>query len=192
VRCCLNNQTGYSGQRIYGNTCKESDLLLTLNSSEMLSVGDNLIIENIGAYCLNEISPFILDMPDVYLETRNQIVIGNHIFNYVCKYSDCYNKNGNNNYSVIKQKNIGNGLYAFVLKGKIIYIGVAYGQDLSERVVQHFRKDSGGIRKKLSQKQLSELEQSSLYVCPLNGNKQFLLFEEALLIGLCKPKLNFI
>lgn len=186
-----NNQTDFSGHRIYGNTCKESDLVLKLNCKEKISVGDYLIIEDIGAYSLNEVSPFILGMPNVYIKMNDQILIGNHLFNFVCKYSDCYNKNGNNNYSVIKQRNLENGLYAFVRNGIIIYIGVAYSRNITKRVVQHFRKDSGGIRKKLSQDQIRELEQSSLYVCQLNGNKQSLLFEEALLIGLCKPKLNF-
>ena len=187
----LNKQTKYSGQLIYGNTCKESDLMLTLNSNEMISVGDYLIIKNIGAYSLNEVSQFILGMPNLYLKTNDQITIGNHLFNFVCKYSDCYNKNGENDYSIIRQRNFENGLYAFVCNGIVIYIGVAYSRNITERVVQHFRKDSGGIRKKLSQDQIKELEQTSLYVCQLNGNKQSLLFEEALLIGLCRPKLNF-
>ena len=187
----LNKQPGCSGKRIFGNTCKESDLLLTLNDDKLISVGDYLTIENIGAYSLNEVSPFILGMPNVYLKTNDQILIGNHLFNFVCKYCDCYNKNSNNHYTIIKQRNLENGLYAFVCNGVIIYIGVAYSRNITERVVQHFRKDSGGIRKKLSQDQIKELEQSSLYVCQLNGKKQDLLFEEALLIGLCKPKLNF-
>lgn len=187
----LSKRKKYSGQRFYGNTCKESDLLLTLNDNEMIAIGDRLIIENIGAYSLNEVNTLILGMPNVYLKMNKQIVIGNHLFNYVCQYSDCFNKNGRNNYSIIK--NISeNGLYAFVRNGIIIYIGVAYSRNISERVVQHFRKDSGGLRKKLSQVHIKELEESSLYVCQVNGTKQSLLFEEALLIGLCKPKLNYL
>ena len=188
----LNKQTGHSGQRIYGNTCKESDLLVTLNGNDVISIGDCLIIENIGAYSINEINPLILGMPNIYIKTNQQILIGKHLFQFVCKYSDCYNNNGKNNYSVIKQKELGNGLYAFVRNGIILYIGVVYSRNITERVVQHFRKDSGGLRNKLSSEQLEELEDSKLYVYPLNGNKQDLLYEEALLIGLCKPKLNFL
>lgn len=187
----LNKRKKYSGQRLYGNTCKESDLLLTLNDNEMIAIGDRLIIENIGAYSLNEVNPLILGIPNVYLKMNKQIIIGNHLFNFVCQYSDCYNKNGRNNYSAIK-KISETGLYAFVHNGIIIYIGVAYSRNINERVVQHFRKDSGGLRKKLSQVHIKELEESYLYVCPLNATKQSLLFEEALLIGLCKPKLNYL
>ena len=187
----LNKRKKYSGQRLYGNTCKESDLLLTLNDNEMIAIGDRLIIENIGAYSLNEVNPLILGIPNVYLKMNKQIIIGNHLFNFVCQYSDCYNKNGRNNYSAIKKISV-TGLYAFVHNGIIIYIGVAYRRNINERVVQHFRKDSGGLRKKLSQVHIKELEESYLYVCPLNGTKQSLLFEEALLIGLCKPKLNYL
>lgn len=169
------NHTEYSGQRIYGNTCKESDLILTLNNKEKISVGDYLIIENIGAYSLNEVSPFILGMPNVYLKMDDQILIGNHLFEFVCKYSDCYNKNGKNNYSVIRKRNLVNGLYAFVCNGIIIYIGVAYSQTITERVVQHFRKDSGGIRIKLSQDQINELEQSSLFANLMTQNKVYYL-----------------
>lgn len=59
----LNKRKKYSGQRLYGNTCKESDLLLTLNDNEMIAIGDRLIIENIGAYSLNEVNPLILGIP---------------------------------------------------------------------------------------------------------------------------------
>lgn len=189
---CLNNHQKYSGQKIYGNTCKESDLLLTLTNKEMIAIGDQLIIENIGAYSLNEINPLILGMPNAYLKINEQILIGNHLFHFVCQYSDCYKNNEKNNYSVIKQRKLGRGLYAFVRNGVIIYLGVAYNRDISERVVQHFRKDSGGLRKKLSKDQIKELEESSLYACQLNGSKQSLLFEEAFVIGLYKPKFNYL
>lgn len=182
----------YSGQRIYGNTCKESDLLGVLNDDMIISVGDHLIIENIGAYSLNEINPLILGLPNVYVKKSEQILIGNHIFYFVCQYSNCYKHNGRNDYSVIKQKNLGSGLYAFVRNGIIIYIGVSYSRNITERVIQHFRNDSGGLRKKLSRIQIKELEESSLYVCQLEGTKQSLLFEEALLIGRYKPKLNYL
>ena len=118
--------------------------------------------------------------------------IGNHQFYYVCMYSDCYKKNERNNYSVIRKRNLKKGLYAFVYNGIVIYIGVAYSRSITDRVVQHFRKDSGGIRNKLDKSQKRELEKSDLYVCEIQDTNQNLLFEEALLIGKYRPKLNFI
>lgn len=189
---CGNNPLKYSGQRIYGNTCKESDLLFTLTGKEKIAIGDQLVIENIGAYSLNEINPLILGMPKVYLKMSEKILIGNHIFDFVCQYSECYKSIGNNDYTVIKQRKLGRGLYAFVRNGAILYIGAAYNQNISDRVAQHFRKDSGGLRNKLSKEQIKELEESSLYACRLEVSKQHLLFEESLVIGLHRPKFNYL
>lgn len=185
----------HRGNKIYGNTCKESDLLLKLNSQELLSKEDTLIIENVGAYSINEVKNLIIPSPNVYVKDSKYRMIGNLLFEYVCKYSDIKkNKNGKNDYSIINEKADGSGLYAFInCKGEILYIGVAYGRKISYRVGQHFRdKDSGSLKNKLVDDQKKELEDSSLYICKINGGKRELLFEEAYHIGLCKPKFNFL
>jgi diaminopimelate decarboxylase len=55
-----------SKQMIAGSTCKESDIILELNNSKRLSVGDIIQFDNLGAYVLNEISDFLLRKPEVY------------------------------------------------------------------------------------------------------------------------------
>jgi len=192
--CSDKSRKQHLGTRIYGNTCKESDLLIELDKPTSLKVGDCLIIENIGAYSLNEINPLILGNPNLYFSNYSKHIIGNHVFIYLCKYEDCYNQKSKNDYSIIRKKATGKGLYAFINKSsEIIYIGVAYNQELHQRIVQHFRKDSGGLRKKLIvKKDIVELENSRLYICNIDDNKQNLLFEKAYLIGLYRPKFNYI
>ncbi|MGN0141864.1 MAG: hypothetical protein ACI4AD_06515 [Roseburia sp.] len=58
-------------QRIVGCTCKESDLLLIIKNENELDVGDILIINNVGAYTINEISSFLLAKPKIYYGTRD-------------------------------------------------------------------------------------------------------------------------
>lgn len=193
IEHCGIGKDQYSGNKIFGNTCKESDLLLKFDNNTFIRLGDNLVIENIGAYSLNEVNSLILGVPDVYFSNYGKHLIGNHIFTYLCEYQDCYKKGGRNSYLIIRKRATKKGLYAFVSKnGEIIYIGVAYDRAIYKRVVQHFRNDTGGLRKKLSQPCIKELEDSYLYVCEINDTKQRLLYEEAYLIGLYKPKFNFL
>lgn len=60
------NDTILPEQIIVGNTCKESDLLLTLNNYPLLQEGDIIQINNLGAYLLNEVSNFLLPYPTIY------------------------------------------------------------------------------------------------------------------------------
>lgn len=189
----IGNKRKYSGKKIYGNTCKESDLLIDIEEGKMLAIGDELVFENVGAYSLNEINSLILGAPRILLQPSDSVLIGNHVFEFVCQYSDCFNKNGNNNYSKLRGYDSKKGFYAFVQDGVVSYIGVAYSQSIKMRLEQHFRKsDSGGLRKKLSKEMIKELEKSAVYICPADDTKHNLLLEEAYLIGLCKPKFNFI
>ncbi len=55
-----------SKQIVVGSTCKESDIILELNNSKKLSIGDLIQIDNLGAYVINEISDFLLPKPEVY------------------------------------------------------------------------------------------------------------------------------
>ncbi len=55
-----------SKHMIVGSICKESDIILELNNSKRLSVGDIIQIDNLEAYLLNEISDFLLHKPEVY------------------------------------------------------------------------------------------------------------------------------
>lgn len=180
------------GGIIYGNTCKESDLLLELSDEDMITTGDGLVVENIGAYSINEVRTIILGMPNIYIKSCDQLFFGDLSFDYVCRYKDCINENGSNNYSVINKIAKEKGLYIFVLEGRIIYIGVAYDRGINKRVTQHFRNDSGGLRKKLNNKQINILEKSYLYICKMNVPKQEMLYKEALIIGQYKPMFNYL
>jgi len=53
-------------QIIVGNTCKESDVILEINNSRKLEIGETLRFDNLGAYLLNEIPAFLLEYPSVY------------------------------------------------------------------------------------------------------------------------------
>ena len=129
--------------------------------------------------------------------------LDNYPFERVCRYSECYKEGPKrNDYNKMDAKLFGNdkGLYSFVDdNGEILYIGVAYDRDLKERVVQHFRrKDTGGLLFKLdgNDSYIEMLKNSTLYIYKYlqNNNKNLkreLLFIEAYLIGLYKPKLNF-
>lgn len=190
------NRKAFCGTRFCGNTCKESDLLLQLDKKQSLSIGDELVLENIGAYSLNEINPLILGFPNIYFTACTKRILGNRIFTFLCNYKDCYNAKGGSDLSIIKKTAVQKGLYAFINKdGVVIYIGTAHDRNLSERIAQHFRKeDTGGLRKKLSgnDNSIRELENSSLYICLIDQTEQNLLFEEAYLIGKIKPKFNFL
>ena len=190
----LNSNEKHCGTKIFGNTCKESDILLKLDESQSLGIGDTLIIENIGAYSINEVNPLILGFPNININNSEKIILGNHLFTFLCKYNDCYNKNCRNNYSIIKDNANEKGLYAFINENNtIIYIGAAYDRELYKRITQHFRaKDTGGLRMKLSDIYIRELENSSLYICKINESKRDILFKESFLIGLYRPKFNFI
>lgn len=193
IDCFRDGEEHFWGNKIFGNTCKESDLLIKFNVEQSLCIGDHFVLENVGAYSINNASSLILGKPNIYLKNSTDILIGNHVFNYVCKYSDCYNRSKRNNYSIINKKAIQKGLYAFIDNtGIILYIGVAYDRILSKRIVQHFRNDSGGLRSKLKDKQIKKLESSYLYICKIDDIQQKLCFEEAYIIGLYRPKFNYI
>lgn len=53
-------------QRITGCTCKESDVIGELEDFPEIKLGDELIIDDLGAYIVNEIPMFLLEKPEVY------------------------------------------------------------------------------------------------------------------------------
>lgn len=61
-------------RQIFGNTCKESDLIIEFDKDEQISIGDTLVLENIGAYSINEINPLILGVPNIF--TSNEYTLG--------------------------------------------------------------------------------------------------------------------
>lgn len=111
----------------------------------------------------------------------------------VCDYKECYQREMNNNYTKLqKHKDINkSGLYMFIKKNEILYIGQS--TNFLNRLRQHFLdKDTGGLRYKLQTKNISlvDLENSTLYICPRKIDSKELLYEESLLIGYFKPKYN--
>ena len=56
------------GDVVCGNTCKESDVLMTLKKPLSLNIGDEFVFQNVGAYSLNELNTLILGMPNIYLK----------------------------------------------------------------------------------------------------------------------------
>lgn len=186
-------------QAVYGMTCKESDNILKLYNEKELHVGDEVIVTNVGAYCINEVTDFILDKPKVYIYSDNKkgVFLGRHFFEYICNYSECKLDGKRNDFSVLNNNEsmVGSGLYAFLdKKGIVLYIGAAHGRDLRDRVKQHFsNKDSGSIRVKLkTNEHLAEVEVCHIFACKLEQNKKELFYEEALLIGMYKPKFCFM
>lgn len=53
-------------QRITGCTCKESDVICELKDFPEIRTGDELIIDDLGAYTVNEIPIFLLEKPEFY------------------------------------------------------------------------------------------------------------------------------
>ena len=53
-------------QRITGCTCKESDVICNLLNFPEIRLGDQLIIDCLGAYSINEIPAFLLEKPKFY------------------------------------------------------------------------------------------------------------------------------
>lgn len=51
-------------QRITGCTCKESDILCELTHFPYLEIGDELVIDELGAYTMDEIPQFLLPAPN--------------------------------------------------------------------------------------------------------------------------------
>lgn len=183
----------YTGSIIYGNTCKESDLIYKFPQEVQLGVGDEIIIEDIGAYSINEINPLILGNPKIYFTTTNQIVLGNRLFSYVCHYSDYINIQKKNNYYQTEKNANQNGLFVFINNSnEVIYIGMYYDKKVTNKKNQYFRTVLRNLKNKLTSKSIIELENSDIYIWDNNLSKQSLLFEEAYLIGLYKPKFNYL
>lgn len=55
-------------QIVVGSTCKESDVFFILDNEAELLVGDLIIIKNVGAYAVNEISDFLVGRPNIYYD----------------------------------------------------------------------------------------------------------------------------
>ena len=193
----------YDCSVIAGNTCKEADVLATFKIPITVAIGDEIVCYNIGAYSLNTLNTLILGMPKIYVKENEKIFmrIGKYNFLIVCRYMDCFipQDNANNDYSIIDEKLNGEfkglpGLYSFVNdSGEIIYIGEAHQRPLSTRIKQHFRvNDTGGLRYKLSQEEIVELEHSTLCVCPLNLGKDDIRRIERELIVTYHPPFNFV
>lgn len=65
---CKSNDLCHTLQKyvVVGNTCKESDILLEFSSYRCFKNGDSLEFLNMGAYVINEVSPFLIDYPHIY------------------------------------------------------------------------------------------------------------------------------
>ena len=117
-------------------------------------------------------------------------------FEFICKYSDCYNEN-RNNFSKLNDNILCNqkGLYLFYDDNnkEYLYVGSVTERSIAERVKQHFNlNDSGGILIGLKKDKIEKMQSSSLYVCAIKGSKRDILFAEALVIGATKPSFNFL
>ncbi|MEF9951371.1 MAG: hypothetical protein RR840_03915 [Clostridium sp.] len=115
---------------------------------------------------------------------------------------------GHNNYEKLLNGREKQGLYIFYLKDEILYVGenhmVNEKWDLSERLKQHFKiGDKGGLLYKFSNgnKEIALRLRNSLIANDVKltyftfndrKTKQEILFFESYLIGVLKPKYNFI
>ena len=52
-------------EKLFGNTCKESDVIVELKGEGVYGVGDTIILQNLGAYSINEINALILGFPKI-------------------------------------------------------------------------------------------------------------------------------
>lgn len=53
-------------QFLVGASCKESDILIRLENKPELNIGDQVVLNNVGAYSVNEISGFLIGKPNIY------------------------------------------------------------------------------------------------------------------------------
>ena len=53
-------------QRVVGCSCKESDIICELSNFPEIKLGDELVIDNLGAYTINEVPMFLLERPDFH------------------------------------------------------------------------------------------------------------------------------
>ena len=85
------------------------------------------------------------------------------------------------------------GIYYFVnYHGDVLYIGEAHIQSLKDRISQHFQEGTGGLRYKLrnSPSKLRELEDSMLFVFPIEKSPEEIKDIEAALVKLYQPPFN--
>lgn len=61
-------------QIISGCTCKESDVFVCLEDDFEIVNGNYLIVDNVGAYVINEISPFLLAIPTFYYDVDIRLI----------------------------------------------------------------------------------------------------------------------
>lgn len=120
-------------------------------------------------------------------------VLNNYTIQGPFTYSSMYHTKGKrSSYSCIKNFNNNYGIYIFTdLNDNIIYVGEASTQTIYIRIQNHFSNITGSLLKKAT---LPVLLKSQIYLLIDNSskiNKQKILFDEALLIGICRPKYNF-
>ena len=60
-------------QIICGYTCMDHDRIIILLNENILSIGDRIIIEKVGAYSMTFAGPFIRYFPDVYVMNKNNM-----------------------------------------------------------------------------------------------------------------------
>ncbi|WP_222439261.1 pyridoxal-dependent decarboxylase [Sporosarcina sp. BP05] len=60
-------------QVICGYTCMDHDRIMSLLDENILSIGDRLIYEKVGAYTMTFGGPFIRYFPDVYVQNKNSL-----------------------------------------------------------------------------------------------------------------------
>ncbi|WP_294160771.1 hypothetical protein, partial [uncultured Selenomonas sp.] len=61
-RCILEEQI------VVGNTCRETDVILSLHKRPQFFVGDEIVLHDVGAYTLSRISDFLLAKPAIYVK----------------------------------------------------------------------------------------------------------------------------
>ena len=67
------NRCKLEKQIICGYTCMDHDRIMTLLNENILSIGDRIIFEKVGAYSMTFGGPFIRYFPDVYVQNQNNL-----------------------------------------------------------------------------------------------------------------------
>ena len=139
-------------------------------------------------------------------EYLNDISRAKKVNNYTkIRYVDVYFRT-KNKYKVFDGVKNKAGIYFFVNRGKVIYIGQSSlrtnkssNWSMFDRLKQHFReRDRGSILNKISNCNLIKNERTYLVVVHIfnvdNGtkNRRVIMFLESYLIGKYRPKYNFV
>lgn len=130
-------------------------------------------------------------------EELEQRITDNYDLKGPFKYKDIYltketKKAVQSNYSSIKDYKYNKGLYLFTdLLDNIIYVGEASKQTIYKRITNHFSCIQGSLMLKIDHDEILETQFYLLISKAEKPSSRQILFDEALLIGLFKPKFNF-